>query len=411
MHSRLHFIIHAAPLLLVIFIDSIGLGLIIPVLSGLIFNPSSTFLSGNLNTPFMQNLIYGAVLGVFMLCWFFGAVVLGDLSDKIGRKKSLLICLFGAFLSYIFSAISVSMHSISLLLLGRIISGLTSGSQPIAQAAVIDMSHPEQKTRNMSYMYLSLSLGFIMGPLLGGILADNRIVSWFNFATPFYFAALLSLANMLLLYGLFKESFVAKKQKIRIQFFSAVKLFISAFKPGKLKNMSILYIIFIFGWASFFSFCSAFLIKSYEFSPTQVSIYMSLMGVGFCIGNAFLVELTSRWWSNRQIFAYASLGCAVIAFLTIAIHHPFVNWFLVIGIGAFVASSGPTVMSLFSDTVDKDSQGWVMGVMGSIMALVWGINGVVVGALSSWGAALPIYVAALFLLLSALLTPYFIRKN
>src|SRR4051794_22082153 len=95
-------LINAGPLLLVLLIDGMGLGLIFPILNGLIFDPKSQFLTGA--SPIFHNVIYGAIVSVFMLCWFFGAAVLGDLSDKIGRKKSLLICLVGTCVGYLLSA-------------------------------------------------------------------------------------------------------------------------------------------------------------------------------------------------------------------------------------------------------------------------------------------------------------------
>ena len=238
-----NFLILAGPLLLVLFIDGMGLGLVIPVLNALIFDPNSHFLSSELlSSATAHNFIYGVVIGIFMLCWFFGAAILGDMSDKIGRKKSLMICLAGAGLSYLLSAFSVSLHSIVLLLLGRVVGGLTSGSQPIAQAAIVDLSTPENKVRNISYILLAVSLGFIFGPLLGGILADKRLVPWFNFTTPFYFAAIISFANLGLLLWLFKESFVSQPKKISIRPYQAIEIFISAFKHEKVKR----FIYFIF---------------------------------------------------------------------------------------------------------------------------------------------------------------------
>lgn len=198
------FFLKAGPLLLVLFIDGMGLSLIMPILNALLFDPGSHFFASQQFSPRIHSIIYGGVISIFMLCWFFGAALLGELSDYIGRKKSLVICLSGAMLSYLISAVAVITHSLLLLIIGRIIGGFTSGSQPIAQAAIIDLSEPEHKVRNIGYILLSLSLGFIAGPLLGGFLADNNLVSWFNFSTPFYFAAAISLINVFLLLWLFE---------------------------------------------------------------------------------------------------------------------------------------------------------------------------------------------------------------
>src|SRR3989338_9044223 len=146
--STIKFIIAAFPLLLVLFIDGMGLGLVFPILNSMIMDPHSTVVSAHLS-PNMRNLIFGSTIGVFMLCWFFGAAFLGDLSDQIGRKKSLMICLLGSSVGYILSILAVIFGSYALLIIGRIIAGFTAGSQPIAQAAIVDISKPGHKARNL----------------------------------------------------------------------------------------------------------------------------------------------------------------------------------------------------------------------------------------------------------------------
>ena len=273
MSSKHTFFASAGPLLLVLLIDGMGLGLVFPIMNGLIFDPNSGFLPPSLLTPTMQNLIYGAIVGIFMLCWFFGAAILGDLSDKIGRKKSLMICLFGAFLSYLLSAIAVLSHSLTLLIIGRIVAGFTSGSQPIAQAAIIDLSSEEHKTRNIGLILLSLSIGFIVGPLFGGILSDSNFVSWFNFSIPFIFAAIVAFLNIGLLWWLFSETFVRQHDSVVINPYQAIDIFISAFQNQEIRNLSIIFFLFILGWSSFYSFIAMFLLKLYGFSPTEVSLF------------------------------------------------------------------------------------------------------------------------------------------
>src|SRR5579872_2397994 len=151
MQKETNFFILAGPLLLVLFIDGMGLGLVFPLINGLIFDKNSTFLANTHFPPAMHNIIYGAIISIFMLCWFFGAAILGDLSDQIGRKKSLIICLVGTFLSYLIAAFSVTFQSLTFFIIGRVIAGFTSGSQPIAQAAIIDLSKQEHKARNIGF--------------------------------------------------------------------------------------------------------------------------------------------------------------------------------------------------------------------------------------------------------------------
>ncbi len=408
MQTNSSFFVKAAPLLLILFIDGMGLGLVIPILNGLIFDEHSAFLATALS-PLMHNVIYGGIIGIFMLCWFFGAAILGDLSDQIGRKKSLLICLGGGFFSYLISGISVSAHSLSLLIIGRIIAGVTSGSQPIAQAAIIDISHSDHKARNIGYILLALSLGFIVGPLLGGVLSDNRLVSWFDFSTPFYFAAILALFNILLLFILFNETFVAKHTTFAVNPYQAISIFISAFKNERVKKISFIYLIYIFGWSSFYSFISIFLLSVYHFTPTEISLFMAVMGVGFAIGNGFLVNYLAKFFSLRVTFIYCNVVCAIFIFLMLLVQQSLFNWLIMAPLACAVSVAYAAILTIFSNQVDEKSQGWVMGITGSIMAFVWAINGIIVGVLASLNPNSPLWIAAISLLLAATVTGMFYK--
>ena len=336
MQVKSNFFVLSGPLLLVLFIDGMGLGLVIPVLNGLIFDPNSTFLSSVALSPTLYNIIYGLIVGIFMLCWFFGAAILGDLSDQIGRKKSLIICLVGAFVSYLLTAFSVSLQSLTLLIIGRIIAGFTSGSQPIAQAAIIDLSTPDTKARNIGYILLTLSLGFVFGPLLGGILADKDLVSWFNFATPFYFAAIISFFNILLLWWLFNETFISKNTTLAIRPSQAFNIFVSAFKNEKVRILSILFFIFIFGWSSFYSFISLYLLKSFDFTSRDVSFYLALMGVGF-YSNGFLANYFAKRFELRDNFIIFTLLSSLLIFSMLIMNNALYNWIMVAPIASFIS--------------------------------------------------------------------------
>lgn len=407
-HER-SFIITAGPLLLVLFIDGMGLGLIIPILNSL-FDPSSYFIMSHAWASQFHNFVFGCAIGVFMLCWFFAAAILGDLSDQIGRKNSLLICLFGAFFGYLLSAVAISINSLLLLFIGRITAGLTSGSQPIAQAAIVDISKPEHIARNIGYILAALSLGFILGPLLGGMLSNSHIVSWFNLATPFYFAATLALLNALLLLITFKESLSKKVTAVNIRFERAWEVFVSAFKHEKVRHLSSTFLSLVLGWSSFYSFITIFLVKNHNFSPAEISLFLAIMGVGFSIGNVFLVNFfVKRCALYKNVIGAALIGgfCAlVMAYSNQAIY----SWILIAPLACAVSIAYANLLALFSNQVGSDAQGWVMGITGSIMALVWGMVAILVGLIATWNVELPIILAAASFMCTALLM-YSMRKT
>ena len=136
-------------LLSIVFIDIMSQGLVIPILSTIIMSPTEDFLSKETSNDTRQ-FYFGLTMAAFFLAWFFGAAYISKVSDYIGRKAAMLICLFGALLGYILTIIALDANSLTLLLIARVISGFTAGNQPIAQAALVDLSKNEdQKIRFM----------------------------------------------------------------------------------------------------------------------------------------------------------------------------------------------------------------------------------------------------------------------
>jgi len=389
--TKLNFFTAAAPLLLIIFIDSMGLGLLFPILNALIMDPSGGFFTQPL-TLNQRNLMYGMTVAIYMLCWFFGAALLGDLSDQIGRRKSLFICLLGAFGGYLLSAVAVSIHSLALLIAGRVIAGFTAGSQAIAQAAIVDISTPEHKARNIGFILLFMSLGFIFGPLIGGVLSSPDIIAGVSFATPLYFAAIISLINAGLLALLFKETF-KRSGKLKLKPHGAITIFISAFTNHKVRNLSLIFLVMVLGWSSFYSFISLYLLRVYDFSPLEISVFMAVMGIGFGIGNGFLTDYLANRFPLKKITVYALAVCALMAFMIIIAPGPLLAWLVIIPLGSAASVSYAALLTVFSNQVDANSQGWVMGISGAIMAFVFGVDGLVVAVLANYSARLPIIIA------------------
>jgi predicted MFS family arabinose efflux permease len=403
------FLLAALPLFLVLFIDSMGLGLVFPILNALVMDPKTHFISENISTS-IRSMIFGMTVSLFMFCWFFGAAVLGDISDQIGRKKSLLICLFGAFIGYFLSAIAVIFNSFSLLIIGRIVAGFTAGSQSIAQAAIVDISSSEHKARNIGMMLFIISLGFVFGPLAGGMLSDSLLSSFFNYAMPFYFAAFVSLLNIILLIFLFHETFT-HTNKIQFKLYHAIEIFISAFKNEKVRGLSIVLLIMILGWSCFYTFISMFLLKVYHFSSLRTGLYMGLMGGGFGIGTGLLVEPCTNRFSLSQCVIGGMLFAAVFTFLTAAATHEIYLWFYVAPLAAAIAVAYSAILTLFSNQVDEDSQGWVMGITGSIMAFAFGVTGTVISPIANWNGHYPLIITFIGLILASMLMPIIFKEK
>jgi len=360
------------PLFLVLFIDGMGLGLLFPILSGIVIDPNSHFLSVSTSLESRQ-ILYGVIVSVFMICWFFGSAILGDLSDTIGRKKSLMICLIGSFIGYFLAAISISLQSLTLLILGRVIAGFTAGSQPVAQAAIVDVSSEVHKVRNIGLILLAVSLGFVFGPILGGVLSDSRIFYLFNYATPLYFAAILSVINAILLARYFEETFY-KTGKLRIKFKHAIDIFVSAFKHEKIWHLSLIMLVMMCGWSNYFVFISLYMTSTYGFTVLGNSLFLGVMGLGFSVGCGYLIDVLSKRFNLKTVTSISLVFTSIFVILILMYHNLYAIWLLsfMIGVSFSVAYSG--IIGLFSNQVTDNEQGWVMGVTGSIMALCFGVT-------------------------------------
>ena len=236
------------------------------------------------------------------------------------------------------------------------------------------------------------------------------MVSWFNFAMPFYFAAIVSLINSILLWKLFQETFF-DEHKIRFKLYHAIEIFIAAFKDEKIRELSIILLVMIFGWSGFYSFISMYLLQTYHFTPLQIGFYMGLMGAGFGIGTGFLVDVVTKRFSLKKC---TMVGCLFVAFgtiLTITAPSQIYVWFDVLIVSIAMALAYSTILTIFSNQVDADSQGWVMGITGSIMAFSFGLNGLLVGLLAGSSPKTPLVVTAVSLLLAAVLMKIMYREN
>lgn len=393
-----------APLFLVILIDSMGLGIIFPMLSSMIIDQHSTFLAAT-TSDFSRNLLYGFTIGIYMLSWFFGAAILGDISDIVGRKKSLIVCLIGGCVGYILSGLAFHAHSLFFLILGRVIAGFTAGSQPIAQAAIVDMSSEQHKAKNIGYILLAASLGFILGPLAGGFLSDPRFVSWFDFATPMYFAAIFSAANAILLCFLFKETFT-KTRKVKIRPHIAVEIFVEALKHPKICGLAVTLLFLISGWGEYFGFSAQYLLKLYHYTPLQLSLFMAVIGVGFSIGFGVLVDFCANRFNLKRTVCVAAAIAAILCLLIIMIPVAWVAWVCTPFIGAAVAVAYSLLITLFSNQVDRTEQGWVMGVTNAIMALSFGVTTFLSGFAAHINAAMPIMWAFLGMMIAAVILKF-----
>jgi MFS family permease len=386
-----------ASLFLVLIIDAMGMGLVLPLLGPLFMEPSSGLLYAG-DTTVIRDIWYSLVVASFSFFMLFGAPFLGDLSDHLGRKKVLLLCLYGTAFGCFLSALGIIIRSLTLLIAGRAIAGFMCGSQSLAQAAIVDMSAASKKVVHLSLISFASCLGFILGPYMAGWLAAPSIVLYYGFTLPFIVAGLLAFANASALIFTFKETFFSKAER-KMYLMKGWDIFISAFSNAKVRKLTVIYLLAETGWSLYFQFMPLHLINAFEYESVQIGHFMAYMGVLFALALLGIIRIASKLFSTKELTCYSLLLTAFGVILAM-FNNELLIWFSAIPASIGGALYYVALLTLFSNAVDAQSQGWVMGVFAAAAAFSWALSGFLIGAFSMFGMYTPFIFACILLLLS-----------
>ncbi|WP_417241813.1 TCR/Tet family MFS transporter [Celeribacter sp.] len=338
---------------LTILIDGIGIGLIFPVMPDLIRELTGRDLS--------EAAIWGGVLATSyaVMQFFFGPVV-GSLSDRFGRKPVLISALAILALDYLIMAMA---HTIWLLLLGRLLAGITAATQSTASAFMADISSPGAREKNFGLVHAAMGIGFALGPLIGGLLAgiDTR--------APFYAAAILAGGNAVFGLIVMPESLAADKRRAfaleRANPFAAFRAI------GALGGVFPLLVVFGLYQVAYFVYPAiwAFFAQAqFSLDTPTIGLTLFVFGVSMGISQAFLVgPLTKRFGAYAIVLAAIVIDVAAFVCIGFATSVAFV-WLLTVVTGVSSIAM-PALQAIMSRAAPDNRQGELQGVLGSIAAL------------------------------------------
>lgn len=380
-------------LLAVVFVDLLGQGLVFPIINSLMMEEATGFLPASTSLAARQ-FNFGLVIGIFFLCWFLGAAYIAKVSDAIGRKNAILICLFGAFFGYILTIISLYIDSLWLLVVGRAITGFTAGNQPIAQAAVVDMSKSDaERARNMGYIVAGISAGLVGGPIIGGVLSDKTIMGELaSVMLPFYAALVLVAITIVLILFSFKDTRQAQEQ-YKFEPLEIFTLLLRIFKHPVVSRLSFVFFFFMFASNTVYIFFDNYLTARFGIGLFGTSMAMMVLGIALATSSTFLVEPAQSRFSKMTIVAVTAIVIGVGAILFILTSSPVVCFILVAVIFFCFGIAYPTFLGVFSASVGEDEQGWVMGITTAQFTLGAGIISLIGGGLSGIDIRLPFLVS------------------
>ncbi|KVU27835.1 MFS transporter [Burkholderia ubonensis] len=386
------------PCLLAIAIDAMGFGLVYPIMAAIFSDPQSGIIGPD-TSPQLRNFYLGLGYGVYPFCMFFGSSLMGELSDGYGRRKIMLLCVFGLALSYFLMALGALLPSIALLLVGRGLSGLMAGCQGIAQAAITDMSTPETKAYNMSIMSIAFSAGVIVGPVLGGVTSDRTIAPFFNYGTPFLLVAALSVACGLWTYWFYRDA-IAPTGNTRVDLLMPLRIIYQAGTHRRVAFLSIVFFLMQVGYGLYLQTIMLVLQTKFQYTSSQLGLFSGLIGICFVFGLMVIVRLMLKVWSVVDIAKTGLLIAGIGQVLSAMFPNEGMLWALGMVVGCFDMVAYTTMYTAYSDAVTEDRQGWALGVAGSVMAIAWVVTGFLTNLLPVLGELGLLMVGGLSFILS-----------
>ncbi len=365
-------------LLFVVFIDLLGFGIVIPILPILIER-----IGGDV-------FLVGVAIALFSLFQFLFSPILGRLSDKYGRKPILILSSLVNAMSYLLIFFS---QNLFIILIARIIAGIGSASISVAQAYIADTSSLHERTKRLGLLGAAFSLGFIVGPLLGGVVSAK-----FGIGAPFLMTALLSFINTILIFIILPESNKILQKHIKIEFFN-IKVTREVLRP---KNMSFLLFLFFFvnlALALIIGIFPIFSQQRFGWHEAENGYYFGLIGVGSLITQAYLINLFLKKINEAQMI---KLGLVIFGITVVMVGISPTGWFTLIA-GPFTAVGfsllNVNIQSLISLESKADEQGIAMGVAQSFGALARVFGPLLGGIVATLNIGLPYAISGIFTIL------------
>src|SRR5512136_2539256 len=362
------------PIFLIVFIDLLGFGLILPLLP---FYAKSFGAS---------ELTVGLLLASYSLMQFIGAPVLGRLSDRYGRRPILLISQLGTFLGFMILGFASALW---MLFLSRIIDGISGANLSTAQAYIADVTDEKNRAKSFGLIGAAFGLGVIIGPAVGGFLSQ------FGYHVPAFFAAGLSMLTMVLTFFMLPEP--ERKSNSRREF--SVKALKQAF--GHPTVGILLSMVFTFGlaFAMFQTSFALFASARFGFNVQQTALVLTYVGVLSVIMQLVVVKrVVKRLGENRSIMvtmASLALGLVLMALIQSPLALIFVMPILSFGGGV----TSPVLTSLISKSVDRAEVGGMLGISTSVDSMSRVVAPILGNALLVFGSGLPSLVSAAILLI------------
>lgn len=340
-------------ILLTVVIDAMGIGVIFPVMPGMISN----ILGGTLS----QAAVWGGFLvSAFSAMQFLFGPVIGNLSDAFGRKPVILISLVVMCADYVVTALA---GTVWLLLAARLIGGIAAATHSTASAYMADISSPGEKAANFGYIAAAFGLGFVIGPILGGLLGG------LDLRAPFWAAAALAGVNMVLVLLLLPESNPPARRRPfhwrRANPFASIRAV--GRLPG-LKKLLVAFMLYVFSMQVYAVVWAYFGQARFGWDTGLVGVSLAIYGVSLVLVQALIFRPLHRWLGETRTVIFGMI--ANFGFLaTLTVIRSSLATLILTPFSAIGEVAQPALVNIASNAAPDDAQGELQGVLASIQAL------------------------------------------
>lgn len=364
-------------LVLIMIINALGFGIIVPLIY-----PFTKQFGINAHT-------IGLLTASYSIAQFIATPILGSLSDKYGRKPILVICLVGTTISFIMFA---EARSALMLFAARILDGLTGGNISVAQAVISDSTTPTERTKAFGYLGASFGLGFVLGPLLGGVLSEVSL------ATPFIFSAGLSMVGALLTFFFLKETNtqIGKVKVVKRNVFNFSAPFQLLQKPFVGIAIFIGFLLAISQFSMIIGY-QTFNVDVLKLSPLKIGLSFGAFGLVSIIMQLFGLPIFLKFIKNKPLILIISITVAGASLFLAGFTFTFVPFAAcLLMYGLFNALRDPMINSIISENTSPEEQGHTLGVNQSYLSIGQIIGPLIAGFISFYSINYIFIASAIF---------------
>ena len=370
----------------------LGVGVIIPIIPVLFFEADSSLFGPEVSQTF-RSITYGFLIAAYPMMQFFGAPLLGGLSDKHGRKPVLLISLFGTLIGYLVFAYAVDVQILWLLFAARMLPGFTGGNIAVILSSIADVSSAADKAKNFGLVGAAFGIGFVVGPTLGGILADPTLVSWFNPVVPLLFVAGLTVINLLLVWFQFPETLKERKQT-KLNAFSGFKNIAAAFQSPNLRKIFLVALLISLGFTFFTQFFGVYLIQEFGWQERQIGFLFGWVGIWLAITQGLIVRRMSGEVLPSRVLQFSIAGIAISIALLLVPKEAWLFYVIHPLIAITYGLTSPNLTSVISEQAGPQEQGKILGINQSMQSVGQFFPPIIAGYLNALDARFPLVASA-----------------